>query len=111
MKPLKMFYVALTKPMNAKQVKTFFIIVLSAAILGALSSCSNPRSRSGQKAEEIKTIKFDDAQALLQARIMIRVGDTSQLFSPIRGTDRSYLYKNKIYRYDKREKYYVLVRY
>ena len=106
------------KELSAKQVKVFFLVLLMAAILGALSSCTGC-SRSGRLLETKKAqivapkeyIKYEDALALVESGVFKKLGDTTRMFATLEGTEKSALYKGTLYRYSKNDAVYVRLKY
>lgn len=94
--------------MNAKKVKLFFAIIFAMALIGALSSCT---SESGKRESKREYIPYDDAQTLLMARKLQKLGDTTRMFAPVMGTKSSPLYMGLVYKYEPAKRGYVRVRY
>jgi hypothetical protein len=99
--------------MNAKQVKQFFLVILIAAILGALTSCSERKSRSGQALEKgPQSVPIENAQILLATGIFKAVGDTTLVVpTAVIGTGKSTIYQKSLYKLSRTEATYVRINY
>jgi len=99
--------------MNAKQTKRFFLVILVAAILGALTSCiSEPRSRSAQIERGVERIPIENAQILMATGILKAVGDTVLIIpTAVIGTGTSTIYKKSLYKLSRTEAVYVRIAY
>lgn len=98
--------------MNAKQTKQFFLVILVAAILGTLTSCSERKSRSGQLHQGVERISIDNAQILVTTGVFKPIGDsTLAIPTAIIGTGTSKIYKTNLYKLSRAEAVYVRLNY
>ena len=99
---------------NQKFANRFFVIVLVATILGALSSCQSQSGKRNQARVELanprSSFSMEEATALIKAGVLVKLDSTTRL-PPLTGSDSSKKYAKVVYIFSMAENRYQRINY